>query len=156
MADNNIEINSGNKNKDFYMKIYVHINIKYSYFYDFLCYGLDVIGFWLAYYCPQGSSHYDKCDSHLVVVEHLDVSEIWVQLSCSLAGAPISRRKLPQQQQQRSQQNIRSFQHDPVCLHAPIILIKRNKQVLGSRFWNRFLDQTVPVPEYSSTRHTPS
>ena len=45
MADNNIEINSGNKNKDFYMKIYVHINIKYSYFYDFLCYGLDVIGF---------------------------------------------------------------------------------------------------------------
>ena len=72
------------------------------------------------------------------------------QLSCSLAGAPISRRKLPQQQQQRSQQNIRSFQHDPVCLHAPIILIKRNKQVLGSRFWNRFLDQTVPVPEYSS------
>ena len=79
------------------------------------------------------------------------------QLSCSLAGAPISRRKLPQQQQQqRSQQNIRSFQHDPVCLHAPINLIKRNKQVLGSRFWNRFLDQTVPVPEYSSTRHTPS
>ena len=48
MADN-IEISSGNKNKDFYMKIYVHINIKYSYFYDFLCYGLDVIGFWLAY-----------------------------------------------------------------------------------------------------------
>ena len=47
MADNNIEINSGNKNKDFYMKIYVHINIKYSNFYDFLCYGLelDVIGF---------------------------------------------------------------------------------------------------------------
>ena len=45
MADNNIEINSGNKNKDFYMKIYVHINIKYAYFYDFLCYGLDVIGF---------------------------------------------------------------------------------------------------------------
>ena len=47
MADNNIEINSGNKNKDFYMKIYiyVHINIKYSYYYDFLCYGLDVIGF---------------------------------------------------------------------------------------------------------------
>ena len=79
------------------------------------------------------------------------------QLSCSLAGAPISRRKLPQQQQQqRSQQNIRSFQHDPVCLHAPINLIKRNKQVLGSRFWNRFLDQTVPVPEYSSTRHTPN
>ena len=78
------------------------------------------------------------------------------QLSCSLAGAPISRRKLPQQQQQRSQQNIRSFQHDPVCLHAPIILIKRNKQVLGSRFWNRFLDQTVPVPEYSSTRHSPT
>ena len=78
------------------------------------------------------------------------------QLSCSLAGAPISRRKLPQQQQQqRSQQNIRSFHHDPVCLHAPINLIKRNKQVLGSRFWNRFLDQTVPVPEYSSTRHTP-
>ena len=72
------------------------------------------------------------------------------QLSCSPAGAPISRRKLPQQQQQGSQQNIRSFQHDPVCLHAPIILIKRNKQVLGSRFWNRFLDQTVPVPEYSS------
>ena len=30
MTDNNIEINSGNKNKDFYMKIYVHI--KYSYF----------------------------------------------------------------------------------------------------------------------------
>ena len=29
MADNNVEINSGNKNKDFYMKIYVHINIKY-------------------------------------------------------------------------------------------------------------------------------
>ena len=28
MADNNIEINSGNKNKAFYMKIYVHINIK--------------------------------------------------------------------------------------------------------------------------------
>ena len=28
MTDNNIEINSGNKNKDFYMKIYVHINIK--------------------------------------------------------------------------------------------------------------------------------
>ena len=45
MADNIIEINSGNKNKDFDMKIYVHINIKYSYFYDFLCYGLDVIGF---------------------------------------------------------------------------------------------------------------
>ena len=45
MADNNIEINSGNKNKDFYMKIYVHINIKYSYLYDILCYGLDVIGF---------------------------------------------------------------------------------------------------------------
>ena len=45
MADNNIEINSGNKNKDFYMKIYVHINIKYSYLYDLLCYGLDVIGF---------------------------------------------------------------------------------------------------------------
>ena len=76
------------------------------------------------------------------------------QRSCRLAGARISRRKLPQQQQQRSQQNIRSFQHDPVCLHAPIILIKRNKQVLGSRFWNRFLDQTVPVPEYSSTRHS--
>ena len=49
MADNNIEINSGNKNKDFYMKIYVHINIKYSYLYDILCYGLDVIWFWLAY-----------------------------------------------------------------------------------------------------------
>ena len=78
------------------------------------------------------------------------------QLSCSLAGAPISRRKLPQQQQQRSQQNIRSFQHDPVCLHAPINLIKRNKQVLGSRIWNRFLDQTVPVPEYLSTGHTPT
>ena len=45
MADNNIEINSGNKNKDFYMKTYVHINIKYSYFYDILCYGLDVNGF---------------------------------------------------------------------------------------------------------------
>ena len=45
MADNNIEINSGNKNKDFYMKIYVHINIKYSYLYDILCHGLDVIGF---------------------------------------------------------------------------------------------------------------
>ena len=29
MADNNnIEINSGNKNKDFYMKIYVHIRPK--------------------------------------------------------------------------------------------------------------------------------
>ena len=70
------------------------------------------------------------------------------QLSCSLAGAPIRRRKLPQQQQQQlSQQNIRSFQHDPVCLHAPIIQIKRNKQVLGSQFWNRFLDQTVLVPK---------
>ena len=117
-------------------------------------------------------------------MEHLDVSEIgecllvpapfrfpmaerrsigrWTrltrefQLSCSLAGAPIRSWKLPQQQQQRSQQNIRSFQHDPVCLHAPIIIIKRNKQVLGSRFWNRFLDQTVLVSEYSSTRHSPN
>ena len=29
------------------MKIYVHI--KYSYLYNFLCYGLDVIGYLLAY-----------------------------------------------------------------------------------------------------------
>ena len=72
------------------------------------------------------------------------------QLSCSLAGAPISRRKLPQQQQQQRSQQNKTFQHDPVCLHAPIIIIKRNKQV-GSRFWNRFLEQTVPVPEYTCT-----
>ena len=48
------------------------------------------------------------------------------QLSCSLAGAPISRRKLPQQQQQWSQQNIRSFQHDPVCLNARRLAARDN------------------------------